>query len=123
MVGSIGHCKDVGWTLIRLSSSVLLHKFIIVDVQEAVRVHRYHDFTDVSVDLNRQFTVGIKLHMYLHSNCRSSSWLTFPFSYRSLRFARNASSVISSNRMKSGCPNSADSESAIVSLLQEGKGS
>jgi len=74
----------------------------------------------------------VKIHIHLiHALCNWSFvqsiiylWKehTFPFSYRSLRFARNASSVISSSRMKSGCPNSAGSESAIVVLLQEENG-
>lgn len=81
----------------------------------------------------------VKIHIHLHALCILILLLnqscvqsivilylwkehTFPFSYRSLRFARNASSVISSSRMKSGCPNSAGSESAIVVLLQEENG-
>lgn len=51
MIGCIGHSKDVWWAFIVLSSSVLLHIVIIVDVNKTVGIHRHYNFTNVGVDL------------------------------------------------------------------------
>ena len=48
---SISYGKNVWWAFVEFFSSIFLHIFIIVDVDETIWIDRYNHFADICVDL------------------------------------------------------------------------